>query len=86
MAAAAGSDWQAAEIHFATALEQAGQLPDVVEAAHTRRWYAHMLLDRDGPDDRKHALHLLDGVAESYGHMNMPRHRALTEAMAAPAR
>src|SRR5205085_10863446 len=42
MAAAAGSQWEAAEAHFTTALEQAERLPHRPEQAHTRRFYAAM--------------------------------------------
>ena len=59
IAAAAGSDWQAAERHFETALEQAETIPLRPEQAEVRRWYARALLERRGPGDRGRALQML---------------------------
>lgn len=52
IAAMAGRCWDDAEEHFRTALRQAAELPHLPEAAHTRRFFAGMLLERDGPGDR----------------------------------
>ena len=82
MAAAAGSDWAGAETHFTTALKQAEMLPHRPEQAHTRRFYAAMLLRRDGTGDRDHARRLLADAEALYGDMGMPKHVAMVQAMA----
>jgi hypothetical protein len=78
MAAAAGSDWDAAESHFLAALHQAAALPHRPEQAHTRRFYAAMLLERDRPGDRDEAARLIRQAEDRYKHMGMPRHQELT--------
>lgn len=80
MAAAAGSNWDAAEAHFITALEQAEALPHIPEQAHTRRFYAAMLLRRDGPGDRDEASRLLAEAEALYRGMGMPKHLAMVQA------
>ncbi|MGH9003215.1 MAG: hypothetical protein ACRDYV_08810, partial [Acidimicrobiia bacterium] len=80
MAAAAGSQWEAAEAHFRTALGQAETLPHRPEQAHTRRFYATMLLRRDGPGDATHARQLLTDAGALYKEMGMLRHVTLTRA------
>ena len=81
MAAAAGSNWDAAEAHFTTALEQAESLPHRPEQAHTRRFYAAMLLRRDGPGDRDGASRLLAEAETLYRGMGMPKHLAMVQAL-----
>lgn len=83
--AAAASEWETAEAHFATALEQSEKLPHLPERAHTQRFFAQMLLRRDAPGDRERAVALLADAAEAYRRMGMPRHREMVEAMAATA-
>ena len=83
MAAAAGGLWDAAEAHFRRALEQAETQPHRPEQAHTRRFYAAMLLDRGGPGDAAEALRLGRAAADLYRVMGMPRHVALAEALRA---
>ncbi len=48
MAAAAGGHWEKAEEHYRTALRQAHEIPHNIEQPEVRRWYARMLIDRDG--------------------------------------
>jgi len=74
IAAAAGRQWEVAERHFQTALRQAAELPHRPEEAHTRRWYGHMLLERDGPGDRRQAQRLLQAAVTAYERMGMGRH------------
>jgi class 3 adenylate cyclase/tetratricopeptide (TPR) repeat protein len=74
IAAAAGRCWDDAEEHFRTALGQAEELPHLPEQAHTRRFFAAMLLERDGPGDRAEAAQMATGAAERYRRMDMPRH------------
>jgi hypothetical protein len=81
MAAAAGSDWDAAAAHFTTALRQAETLPHRPEQAHTRRVYGGMLLRRGRPGDRETAARLLGQAEALYRDMGIARHRALTGAM-----
>ena len=69
MAAAAGSDWAAAEAHFAAALLQAEALPHLPEQGRTRRAYAAMLVERDGPEDRQRAEMLAAEADDLYGRL-----------------
>ncbi|MGH9008361.1 MAG: tetratricopeptide repeat protein [Acidimicrobiia bacterium] len=80
MAAAAGSNWDVAEAHFLTALEQAEKVPHRPEQANTRRFYADMLLRRAGPGDADRAGQLLAEAEALYRAMGMPRHVELTRA------
>ena len=77
MAAAAGSRWEAAEAHFAAALEQAETLPHRPEQAHTQRFHGRFLIERGGADDRDRARTLLEQAAAAYRSMGMPRHEAM---------
>jgi hypothetical protein len=81
MAAAAGGQWEAAEGHFTAALQQAETMPHRPEQAHTRRFYASMLLERDGSGDRQKALRLISEAEGLYGAMGMPRHLAMVQAL-----
>ncbi len=72
-----------AERHYRIALQQAAELPHVPEQAHTRRFYAGLLLERDAPGDRAEAATLATEAAELYRRMGMPRHLALAEALLA---
>jgi class 3 adenylate cyclase/tetratricopeptide (TPR) repeat protein len=81
IAATAARSWDDAEDHFRTALRQAEELPHLPEQAHTRRFFARMLLDRDGPGDRTEATRLATESADLYRHMGMPRHLAMVEAL-----
>ena len=84
IAAAAGRRYDDAEGHFRTAMRQAEELPHPAEAAHTRRFYAQMLLERDGPGDRAEATQLITEAEDQYRRMGMPRHLAMVEAMQLP--
>jgi tetratricopeptide (TPR) repeat protein len=79
MASAAGADWDVAEAHFIAALQQAETLPHRPEQAHTRRFYAAMLLERDRPGDRDAAALLLGEARDLYRGMEMPRHCRLVD-------
>jgi len=81
IAAAAGRCWDDAEEHFRTALRQAAELPHLPEQAHTRRFFATMLLERDGPGDRAEAAKLIDEGRELYRSMGMPKHEAMVDAL-----
>lgn len=81
MAAAAGSNWEVAEAHFTTALEQAETLPHRPEQAHTRRFYGSMLLRRDRPGDRARARQLLAHAEALYRDMGMPKHVTMVQAL-----
>jgi tetratricopeptide (TPR) repeat protein len=85
IAAAAGRCWDDAEEHFRTALRQAGELPHLPEAAHTRRFFATMLLARDGPGDRAEAAQMATEAAELYRRMGMPRHLELAAGLLNPS-
>jgi hypothetical protein len=79
IAAMAGRCWDDAEAHFRTALRVAEELPHLPEQAHTRRFFAAMLLGRDGPGDRAEAAQLATEAADLYRRMGMPRHLAMVE-------
>ena len=81
MAAAAGGNWDVAEVHFLTALDQAEKLPHRPEQANVRRWYADMLLRRGGRGDAERAGQLLAEAGAQYQAMGMPRHVELTRAI-----
>jgi DNA-binding SARP family transcriptional activator len=81
IAAAAGGCWDKAEGHFRTALRQAAELPHLPEAAHTRRFFAAVLLERDGPGDRAEATALMAEARDLYTSMGMPRHAAMVETL-----
>jgi tetratricopeptide (TPR) repeat protein len=74
IAAAAGHRWNDAEKHFRTAVRQAAELPHLPEQAHTRRFFADMLLQRNAPGDRAEAAQMAAEAAELYRRMGMPRH------------
>jgi len=81
MAAAAGGQWDKAEEHYQTALRQAHELPVVIAQPEVRRWYARMLIDRDGPGDRDKARKLLTEAITMYRKIGMPKHVEMAEAM-----
>ncbi|MDQ3944070.1 MAG: AAA family ATPase [Actinomycetota bacterium] len=81
IAAMAGRCWDDAEGHFRTALRQAEELPHRPEAAHTRRFFAQMLLERDGPGDRAEATQLVNEAEALYRRMGMPKHLAMVETL-----
>jgi tetratricopeptide (TPR) repeat protein len=84
IAAAAGRRWDDAEGHYRRALRQADELPHLPEAAHTRRFFATMLLDRDRPGDRAEAAALIAEARDLYRRMGMPKHAAMVDALAVP--
>ncbi len=81
MAAAAGRQWEKAEKHYLTALRQAHDIPVVIGQPEVRRWYARMLIDRDGPGDQKKARELLTEAITMYRKIGMPKHVEMAEAM-----
>ena len=81
IAAACGGLWEKAEEHFQTALRQAHELPHKMEQPEVRRWYARMLIDRDGPGDRDKARELLTEAIGMYRKIGMPKHIEMAEAM-----
>ena len=46
-----------------------------------RRWYARMLIDRDGPGDRDKARELLTEAIAMYRKIGMPKHVEMAEAL-----
>jgi tetratricopeptide (TPR) repeat protein len=81
IAAAAGRNWEMAEAHFEAALRLGDELPHRIEAVESRRFYAQMLLERDGPGDRDRAAALATEAAAGYMRLGMPRHVDLAEAL-----
>jgi class 3 adenylate cyclase/tetratricopeptide (TPR) repeat protein len=85
IAAACGRQWEKAEEHYETALRQAHELPVVMEQPEVRRWYARMLIDRDGPGDRDKGGALLAEAIAMYREIGMPKHVEMAEALLAEA-
>jgi hypothetical protein len=83
IAAGCGGKWAEAEEHFRTALRRCEELPHVIERPEARRWYAWMLLERDGPGDREKARGLLTEAIEMYSRIGMPKHVEMAEGMLA---
>jgi tetratricopeptide (TPR) repeat protein len=81
IAAAAGRQWKKAEEHYQTALRQAHEIPIVIAQPEVRRWYARMLIDRDGPGDREKARELLTEAIAMYRRIGMPKHVEMAEAL-----
>jgi class 3 adenylate cyclase/tetratricopeptide (TPR) repeat protein len=81
IAAGAGGKWAEAEGHFQTAMRRAEEMPHVIEQPEVRRFYARMLLDRDGPGDREKARDMLTEAVEMYRSLGMPKHVEMAEAM-----
>jgi tetratricopeptide (TPR) repeat protein len=82
--AAAGRHWDAAEEHFRAGLRQAEELPFVLEAAETRRFYARMLLDRNTAGDRDRARSLVEQALPVYRRIGMPRHEEEARRLLSP--
>lgn len=74
LAAAAIGKYDEAETFFRDALEEAERIPIKLEQPEVRRWYAKMLIDRDGPGDREKARELLEEAIDGYRTLGMPRH------------
>jgi hypothetical protein len=74
IAAASARQWEAAEDHFKTAMQQAESIPLHLEQAEIRRFHAMMLMDRAARGDRAKARQLLGEALESYTSIGMPRH------------
>jgi class 3 adenylate cyclase/tetratricopeptide (TPR) repeat protein len=83
IAAMAARSWDDAEAHLRTALRQAEELPHLPEQAHTRRFFAQMLLERQGLGDRAEGTRMAAEAADLYRRMGMPRHLAMVEALLA---
>ena len=81
IAAAAAREWETAEDHFQTALQQAESFPYRLEQAEIRRFHAMMLMDRAGPRDREKAYELLSEALKTYTHIGMPRHIEITQTL-----
>jgi hypothetical protein len=81
LAAMAAGRWAAAENHFTAAIEQAEAIPHRPEAAHTRRQFGMMLLERSRPADRRRGATLVADALEAYRRMGMRGHADLTESL-----
>ncbi len=81
MAAAAGGMWEEAEEYYEKALRLAHELPVVIAQPEVRRWYARMLIGRDGLGDREKARELLTEAIGMYRDIGMPKHVEMAEAM-----
>jgi DNA-binding CsgD family transcriptional regulator len=75
-AAAAGLD-EEAEQHFVEALRQAEELPQLMERAAVRHFYARFLVDRGGSGDVERAGSFLEEAAAAFSSIGMPKHLEL---------
>jgi hypothetical protein len=55
----------------------------VIQQPEVRRWYARMLIDRDGPGDRDKARQLLTEAIAMYRQIGMPKHVEMAETILA---
>jgi hypothetical protein len=74
VAAAAARQWEAAEDHFHSAMQQAQSFPYRLEKAEINRFQAMMLMERAAPGHSEKARTLLSEALESYERIEMPRH------------
>ena len=74
ISAMAGRQWEKAEKHYKTALRHAHEIPHKIEQPEVRRWYAHMLIERNGAGDKEKARALLTEAIEMYREIGMPKH------------
>ena len=81
MAAGAAHEWEAAEDHFQTALQQAESFPHRLEQAEIRRFHAMMLMDRAAPGDRERARRLIHQAWETYEQIGMRAHCEMIQAL-----
>jgi tetratricopeptide (TPR) repeat protein len=81
IAAASARQWDAAEDHFRTAMQQAESIPHRLEQAEIRRFRAMMLMDRAGAGDRQEGRRLLGEARETYTQIGMPRHLEMTQTL-----
>lgn len=77
IAASAAERWDEADAHFGVALRQAEELPDRIQQPDVRRFWAQMLVDRDGPGDREQARALLHEAVAEFERIGMPRHKEM---------
>ena len=63
IAAACAGDWTRAEEHHRAAIERMDAVPYATARAIARYWYADMLIERGGTDDRSPAAELLETAA-----------------------
>ena len=71
LAAAAGGNWDMAEVHFRSALAFVDQNGDRLGKPSVQKWYAWMLLRRAAPGDREQARVLLDEAIAAFRAMGM---------------
>jgi tetratricopeptide (TPR) repeat protein len=79
IAAMAGRQWDKAEEHYNIALRQAHEIPYKIEQPEVRRWYARMLIERNGPGDKDKARILLTEAMAMYREIGMPKHLEMAE-------
>jgi tetratricopeptide (TPR) repeat protein len=84
IAAAAGKRFDEAEAHFAAALRLSEEIPHRIEGLETRRFYAGMLLERDGPGDRQRAMAFLNQAAAGFRKLGMRKHAKLCDTATRP--
>ena len=83
IAAGCAGEWDEAVACFERGLQQAIDLPSVLDQPEVRRWYAWMLLRRDAPGDRDRAGELLREAIAQYETLGMPLHLEIATEMLA---
>jgi hypothetical protein len=81
LAAGAAREWEAAQNHFQTALQQTEAIPHRLERAEIRRFHAMMLIDRAASVDRERARGLLRQALQAYDEIGMRAHCEITQAL-----
>jgi len=81
LAAAAIGKCDEAETFFRDALEEAERIPIKLEQPEVRRWYAKMLMDRNGRGDRVKVRELLEEAIDGYRTVGMPRHLEMAKVL-----
>ena len=81
IAAAAGGEWDRAEMHFDSATARAEAIGDRMDGAELLRWRAQARCWRDGSGDRAEAAVLAEAACEAYSAIGMRRHAGLAKAL-----
>ncbi len=79
IAAAAAEDWETSEKYFATALENAKEIPFRSAEADALRWHGHLLIELGDAGESDRARKMLDAALEIYRELEMPLHIELVE-------
>jgi class 3 adenylate cyclase/tetratricopeptide (TPR) repeat protein len=77
ISATCARSWDEAEAHFTAAADLVERLPFRAELPEMCRFYAQMLIERDGPGDDDRAREMLSAAIEASYEFGMPAHERL---------